>query len=119
MEVGPDLLRWISGAQDGHVESSLHSVALNILFAQLDVRDVKFAEEDGVGVVQTTNTNLDITLCRGHDNSKVFEVGLSSLKIKSPGVLLLSLLRVPFRLEVFAHTEKYQPHIFRFGIVIH
>ena len=87
----------------------MHSVALDIFLAQLEIGNVQFAEEDGVGVVQTTNTNLDIPLCRGHDDSKVFEVGLCSLKIKSPGVLLLSLLRVPFGLEVLAHTNKDEP----------
>ena len=51
MEEGPDLFRWISRAEDGNVESSLHSVALNVILTQLDVGNLQFAEEDRVGVV--------------------------------------------------------------------
>ena len=87
----------------------MHRVAFDILITKLDVRDFKLTEEKGVSVVQTAYTNHHIPLCRAHEDLPVLEVGFSCLKIESPGVLLLSLCRIPLWLEICAHTNEYEP----------
>lgn len=80
-EAGPNLTLRVRRSQQRHIEAHLHSEALNVFFAELDVVNVKCPEQKSVGLVEPSNSNRKVTASQVLDERLVRKVSLGSVQV--------------------------------------